>query len=57
MLDSGATYHVCPKMKLFSSFKKLYGGVVIMRNDHTCQMVGISTLQIKMFDGVVREFT
>ena len=28
-----------------------------MRNDNACQMVGIGTVQIKMFDGVVRDLT
>jgi len=31
--------------------------MVIMRNDVACQMVGIGTIQIKMFDGVVRNLT
>jgi len=28
-----------------------------MRNDAACQMVGIGTVRIKMFDGVVRNLT
>jgi len=28
-----------------------------MGNDHACLMVGIGTIRIKMFDGVVRELT
>ena len=28
-----------------------------MRNDATCQMIGIGTVRIKMFDGVVRDLT
>ena len=53
LLDAGATYHICPKRKRFSNFEKLDGGVVIMRNDDACQMVGIDIVWIKMFDGVI----
>jgi len=56
MLDSGATYHVCSRREWFSNFENLGEGV-IMGNDHTCQMVGIGTIRIKMFDRVVRELT
>ena len=41
----------------FSSLEKLDSGIVIMRNDVACQMVGISTIRIKMFDGVVKDLT
>ena len=57
LLDSGATYHVCPKREWFSSFENIDGGVVFMGNDHTCQMVGIGIVRMKMFDGAVRELT
>jgi len=55
MLDSRATYHFCHKRKWFSSFEKPNESVVIMGNDHACQMVGIGTIRIKMPDGIVRE--
>lgn len=57
MLDSDATYKVCPMRERFSSFEKLDGGVVIMGNDYACKIVCIGTIQIKKFDGVVRELT
>jgi len=37
--------------------KKLDSGIVIMRNGATCQMIGIGTVRIKMFDGVARNLT
>jgi len=55
MLDTGASYHVCPKRDWFVSFEKLDGCSVIMSDDHPCNMEGIGTVQIKMFDGMVRE--
>jgi hypothetical protein len=30
--------------------------MVIMGNDATCSVIGIGTVKIKMFDGVVRVF-
>jgi len=55
MLDTGATYHVCPNMNWFSSFEKLDGCSVTMGDHRPCNMEGIGTVQIKMFDGMVRE--
>jgi len=57
LLDTGATYYICPRREWFSSLKKLDSGVVFMGNDVTCQMVGIGTVRIKMFDDVVRNLT
>ena len=38
-----------------SSFDKLDGCFVIIGDDRPCNMEGIGTVQIKMFDGIVRE--
>jgi len=57
LVDIGATYHICPRREWFSSLEKLDSGVVIMRNDAACQIIGISTVQIRMFDDVVRDLT
>ena len=57
LLDMGATYHICPKREWFSYLEKLDSGVVTMKDDAACQMIGIGTVQIKMFDGVVRNLT
>ena len=53
MLNTGATYHVCPNIHWFSSFEKLDG--YIMGDDRSCNMEGIGTVQIKIFYGMVRE--
>ena len=54
VLDSGATYHICPRRDWFSSFEKL-DGEVRMGNNHTCRVIGIGSVRIKMHDGMVRE--
>ena len=53
MLDTGATGHVCPYRDLFSSFDNLDGCSVVMGDDRTCNMKGIDTILIKMFDRIV----
>ena len=40
---------------MFLDFKEFNGGVVYMGNDSTCKMMGIGSIQIKMFDGVIRK--
>jgi len=55
MLDTGATYHVCPNRDSFFSFKKVDGCYVIMSVDRPCNMEGICTVHIKMFDGMVQK--
>ena len=46
-------YHVCPNSEWFSSFEKLDGCFAVM-DDHPCNVEGIGTVLIKMFDGIVR---
>ena len=55
ILDIGATYHICPNRDWFSSSEKLYGCSVIMGDDRPYNMTEIVTVQIKMFNGMVRE--
>ena len=55
ILDSGATYHVCPNRAWFSSFEKLDGCYTVMGDDHPCNIEGMGTVRIKMEDGIVRE--
>ena len=55
VLDTGATYHVCPNRDCFSIFEKLDGCFAIMGDDHPCEVEGIGTIRIKMFDRMVRE--
>ena len=41
MLDTGATYHVCPNKDWFSNFEKLDGCAVVMDDDRPCNMEGM----------------
>ena len=40
---------------MFLDFKEFNGRVVYMGNDSTCKMMEIGSVQIKMFDGVIRK--
>ena len=43
-----------PKKDWFDTYKPYNGGMVQMGNDATCLVIGIGTVKIIMFDGVVR---
>ena len=55
ILDTGATYHVCPNRDWFHSFEKIDGCFTVMVDDYLCNVEGIGTVSIKMIDGIVRE--
>ncbi|KAH9782717.1 Integrase catalytic domain-containing protein [Citrus sinensis] len=55
ILDIGATYHLCPIKEWFTDFCNMESGAVAMGNDQPCRTMGIGTIQLKMFDGIVRE--
>ena len=54
-LYTSSTYHICPKRELFASFEELDGGLISMRDGHTCRLVGKGTVRIRMYDGTLRE--
>ncbi|CAM6100140.1 unnamed protein product [Calypogeia fissa] len=56
ILDSACSYHMCPSREMFCSYKSQVGNV-LMGNDHPCQIIGIGTIKIWMFDGIVRTLT
>ena len=43
MLDTGSTYHICPRREWFASFEKL-DGMVLMGDDHACHLLWICTI-------------
>ncbi|KAK3001961.1 hypothetical protein RJ639_020920 [Escallonia herrerae] len=54
---TGCSYHMCPNRDWFATYRSFDGGKVLMRNDVTCKMVGIGSIQIRMHDGIVRTLT
>ena len=57
ILDSGCTFHMTPNKTFFHTFESVDGGNVTMGNNTTCKVVGIGSIKIKMFDGIVRTLT
>jgi len=57
ILDSACSYHMCPHIEWFATYESLNGGSVSMGNDTKCRVVGIGTIKLKMFDGIVRTLT
>ncbi|KAH9753660.1 hypothetical protein KPL71_015154 [Citrus sinensis] len=55
ILDTGATCHLCPIKEWFTDFRNLESGAVVMGNDQHCRTMGIGTIRLKMFDGIIRE--
>ncbi|KAK2976143.1 hypothetical protein RJ640_012353 [Escallonia rubra] len=53
ILDTGCSYHMCPNMDWFATYRSFDGGKVLMGNDVACKVVGICSIQIRMHDGGV----
>ena len=54
ILDSGCSFHMCPKRKYFDTYRACDASTVMMGNGSASRVVGIGTVKMKMFDGVVR---
>ncbi|GAA0184263.1 hypothetical protein LIER_31551 [Lithospermum erythrorhizon] len=51
ILDSGASYHICPKREWFSTYEQVDGGNIFMANNSVCKVVGIGSVKIRTHDG------
>jgi hypothetical protein len=56
-LDSGASHHMCSHRNWFISYQYVDEGVVFMGNGIPYKIVGVGSIRIRMFDGIVRELT
>jgi hypothetical protein len=54
MLDLGASHHMYPNRKWFTTYQSIDGGIVLMENNHACKIMGYGTIRDKMHDGIVR---
>ena len=54
ILDSGCSFHMTSNKDLFITYERIDGGNVTMGNNATCKVVGVGSIHIKMFDGMVR---
>ncbi|KAH9659867.1 hypothetical protein KPL70_024018 [Citrus sinensis] len=54
VIDSGCSFHLCPDKILFYKYEAVDGGRVLMGNNNVCNIVGVGSVKIKMFDGTIR---
>ena len=54
VLDSSCMFHMTPNWDWFSTYETMHKGAVLMGNNVSCKLVGIGTVHIRIFDGVVR---
>ena len=58
ILDTAASFHICQHIDWFTTYEPVKGvGSVRMGDDTPHPIVGIGSVQIKMFDGIVRTIT
>ena len=57
VLDSGASFHMTPNGNCFSSYVNKEGNSIVMGNGAVCKSQGIGSVQIQVFDGVIRTLT
>lgn len=50
VLDSGASYHICPRREWFTAYEQIDGGNVSMANSVVCKVVGIGSIKIRTHD-------
>ncbi|KAJ4701136.1 Retrovirus-related Pol polyprotein from transposon TNT 1-94 [Melia azedarach] len=51
ILDSGASYHICPRREWFTTYEQVDGGNISMANSFVCKAVGIGSIKIRTHDG------
>ncbi|XP_069151791.1 uncharacterized protein [Solanum lycopersicum] len=51
VLDSGASYHICPRREWFTTYEQVDGGSISMANSSVCKVVGTGSIKIRTHDG------
>ena len=57
IMDSGCSFHMCPNKEWLHKYHTFDGGSVLMGNNSACKTVGIGSVRIRMFDGVIQTLT
>ena len=57
IVDSGCSFHMSPNKTWFKNFSAKESGTVYMGNNHTCKVLGIGDIALKLHDGKVRLLT
>ena len=53
VLDTGASYHMCPNKDWFTSYEPIDGGNVLMADDSVCKIVGIGSIKLRTHVGKI----
>ena len=56
-LDSAYSHHYTANRSWFATYTKTDEGSVTLGDDHPCRVTGIRSIQMWMFDGMVRTLT
>ncbi|KAE8727661.1 hypothetical protein F3Y22_tig00005406pilonHSYRG00056 [Hibiscus syriacus] len=54
LIDSGATYHMTSRREWFHHYEPVSGGSVYSCNDHALEIIGVGTIKLKMYDGIIK---
>ena len=57
LLDSGVLHYICPCKYWFASYQTVNDGIVFLGDNHSCKIVGVGSVKINIFDGVIRTIT
>jgi hypothetical protein len=57
VLDTACTFHMSLKRDWCTTYESVNGGSVLMGNDVACKIVGIGTIRIRMYDGIMKTLT
>ena len=53
VLDSGCTFHMCPRKEWIQILQLAAGGHVHLGDDIIFYVIGIRNIQVEMFDGLI----
>ena len=56
-MDLVCSFHMCPHKEWFDSYKPCDVDTLLMINDSSAKTIGIGTMKVKMFDGVMKTLT
>ncbi|KAG8482894.1 hypothetical protein CXB51_024220 [Gossypium anomalum] len=57
ILDLGCTFHMSTNQDWFITYETVSECVILMGNNASCKIIGVGTIKVKMFDGVVKTFS
>lgn len=50
-MDIGCSFHMTPRKEFFTEYKPVAESKVLIANDNTCEVVGVGSVKLKLWDG------